>query len=734
MSKNGDVLYIVMPAYNEADNIEQTIKSWYPILKDKSPASRLVIADSGSTDDTHKILTTLRKKYKQLEILSDTNQYHGPKVLALYQYAIKNKADFIFQTDSDGQTNPKEFATFWQLRDKHDAILGYRSVRGDGQSRALVEKVVCFLLKLFFDVKVPDANAPFRLMKTSLVAKYIKKFPADYGIPNIIFTAYFSRFKENIIFKEISFKPRTAGKNSINIKKIFSIGWQSLKDFYNFRKDIKKHDPKITQEIRRRKFGTAAIAATFFAATILLTMVSPSHPWNNAETVTDSGVFMTVGTQMKSGLIPYRDTFDHKGPIIYIINYFGVLIHEHHGIIIMECLAILFTLIFMYKIARLKIQNRFFAVFVTLVAITLYANLNLIDKGNLTEEYAMPFIAASLYIFIKYFISGKTSFASVLSVGVCFACVALLRINMAVMWAIFCLSILIKLIIEKSWRKLWQYILAFFSGVLIIFAPIFIWLAVNGAFLDFIDCYIVFNIEYSTRLGSGIDTMTTIKYLLNFTLIIIPLLLSLYYMYAAKNKFLYITYSIAYVITLLSASISGQQFPHYGMVLAPFIVFPFATLLSELEVDYRPVAVVFLILLSYIIYPAWLDLFINAARAYDHREIGLGIETSLSKPCEIVQELTDPTDRIAFYGNRGAIYLRCRRLPASRYSYQFPISRVRPEILDQYFAELKSNLPKIIITHPGHNDERIRAFTSEHGYKIEWSEPHEGGAVVYSRL
>lgn len=98
-----DSLYIVMPAYNEEENIESVVKQWYPILEGKSENSRLVVADSGSTDHTHEILLKLKtEKYPRLEILATTNRYHGPKVIALYDYAIKNNVDYIFQTDSDG--------------------------------------------------------------------------------------------------------------------------------------------------------------------------------------------------------------------------------------------------------------------------------------------------------------------------------------------------------------------------------------------------------------------------------------------------------------------------------------------------------------------------------------------------------------------------------------------------------------------------------------------------------
>ena len=240
---NEESIYIVMPAYNEGENIEKTVKQWYPVLNFGNKKSRLVIADSGSTDNTHEILLKLKNKYPQLEIISDSLKQHGPKLIYLYKYAIKNNAKWVFQTDSDGQTNPDEFNKFWTKRKEYDIILGNRCVRGDGKSRAFVEKVVCLLLKIYFKIRVPDANAPFRLMSSKVLKKYIDKLPEDFNLPNIILTTYFVYNKEKYIFNEISFKPRCAGKNSINAKKIIKIGWKALSDFNYFRKDIKKeHD------------------------------------------------------------------------------------------------------------------------------------------------------------------------------------------------------------------------------------------------------------------------------------------------------------------------------------------------------------------------------------------------------------------------------------------------------------------------------------------------------------
>lgn len=235
-----DKLYIVMPAYNEEENIENVVKAWYTILDGKDSLSRLVVADSGSMDATHEKLLKLKETYPKIEILCDTGKEHGPKVIALYDYAIKNGADYIFQTDSDGQTNPDEFDEFWKLRTQYDGIFGHRKIRGDGKARALVEHVVCFLVRMYFGVKLPDANAPFRLMKADKVKKYLYKMSSDYNLPNIMITTWFIYYGEKTTFRTISFKPRQGGVNSINIPKIIKIGYQALKDFRYFKQEMKR--------------------------------------------------------------------------------------------------------------------------------------------------------------------------------------------------------------------------------------------------------------------------------------------------------------------------------------------------------------------------------------------------------------------------------------------------------------------------------------------------------------
>ena len=153
------------------------------------------------------------------------------------QTVAVDRHDFTFP-DSDGQTVPSEFEGFWEKRKKYDAVIGKRPVRGDGQDRAFVEHTLCFLLRMIFRVALPDANAPYRLMKRELLARYIGRFDDDYNLPNVMFTTFFACYHEKMIFLPITFKPRQHGTNSVNIKKIVKIGWNSLGDFNRFRKVI----------------------------------------------------------------------------------------------------------------------------------------------------------------------------------------------------------------------------------------------------------------------------------------------------------------------------------------------------------------------------------------------------------------------------------------------------------------------------------------------------------------
>lgn len=233
-----DKLYIVIPSYNEVDTIEEVINEWYPVVEKISKDSRLVIFDGKSIDGTAVLIKKMCKKRPQLVLKSMDKIGHGPTVHFAYKYCISNKAKYIFQTDADGQTKAEEFWKFWNARDKYDVIIGHRNHRKDGLFRKFVTKTLKFILKLVFNISVTDANTPYRLMKTQVVKKHIDKIPCKFNLPNVMLTVIFLKEKEKVKFIPITFENRQGGNNKLNIKGIFKIGWQAVKDFTEMKKNL----------------------------------------------------------------------------------------------------------------------------------------------------------------------------------------------------------------------------------------------------------------------------------------------------------------------------------------------------------------------------------------------------------------------------------------------------------------------------------------------------------------
>ena len=231
---------IIIPAYNEEANIRSVIAQWHPVVEKTGQGSRLVVIDDGSRDHTYQTASELKKQYSQLVVLTKENQGHGATVLYGYKYAIRKGADYVFQTDSDGQTLPSEFSAFWKNRGKCGLLIGQRVHRGDGVSRLFVTRVLRLVLLVVFRVWIKDANAPYRLMRCSQLQEVLKKVPKDFFLSNVLITVIYTKKRLGVHYYPISFLPRQGGENSINLKKIFGIGKKSFRQFLALRKKVEE--------------------------------------------------------------------------------------------------------------------------------------------------------------------------------------------------------------------------------------------------------------------------------------------------------------------------------------------------------------------------------------------------------------------------------------------------------------------------------------------------------------
>lgn len=238
-----DTLYLIMPAYNEQDNIKTVVEQWYPIIEQTGAKARMVVINDGSQDATGTILRALEEEHPQLLSISKANEGHGAALLHGYHFAIEQGADYIFQTDSDGQTLPDEFWPLWREREKCGMLIGDRVNRQDGFSRVMVTKVLRLILFCIFGVWIKDANTPFRLMKAEELKELLSVIPPKYNLSNVMISVLYTKKKE-VIYFPITFRPRQGGVNSINLRKIVRIGKRALKDFIVIKRSMRNMEWK----------------------------------------------------------------------------------------------------------------------------------------------------------------------------------------------------------------------------------------------------------------------------------------------------------------------------------------------------------------------------------------------------------------------------------------------------------------------------------------------------------
>ncbi len=445
-----------------------------------------------------------------------------------------------------------------------------------------------------------------------------------------------------------------------------------------------------------------------FMIAFLICLQSPLNIFAGGHSGTDSSVFRYIALSISKGEVPYKDTFDHKGLLIYFFNYLGMKINSDWGIWIIEILSLMIACIFLYKTARLFSEC---IIAVLCVGISISAMGEFFQGGNYTEEFALPFMAISLYFFNEYIMKNFLDVRKVFICGICLAQVFWLRANMIGVWCAFIFVILVKEVCNKEWIRAGKEVVFFVAGIIIGVMPYFFYLIKHKAVADFWSDYIIFNLKYSKYgyTGSGhimAERMNAVLFFLESKvtlLVVIALIIIFAGMIMEKetekkNWLLLYSNALCFIISLFLACISGKYYGHYGMMLIPTYVYPINSLLKKIMKKRNIICSA--ILASCVIY----IIFINSKVI--SKNICAKLQSEVSEKnkqvVEVIKQYTDDDDKISVFGNNDYIYIKSGRLSASKYSYQLPIISVDEKIYEEYKAEIGNNLPIVIVIMKEH--------------------------------
>jgi glycosyltransferase involved in cell wall biosynthesis len=162
-------LSIFFPAYNEEENIRETILRTVRVVED-SPyigAYEIIIVDDGSSDQTQLIAERLASQYTGVRVV------HHPRNRG-YGAALKTgiaaaRMDYVFFTDADLQFDIVELQNLLVHLSRYSVVIGYRAPRCDPPLRLLNAWGWNWLNRLLFGLRVRDIDCAFKVFKRDAI-------------------------------------------------------------------------------------------------------------------------------------------------------------------------------------------------------------------------------------------------------------------------------------------------------------------------------------------------------------------------------------------------------------------------------------------------------------------------------------------------------------------------------------------------------------------------------------
>ena len=156
----------------------------YSEIIEKIPDSELIVVNDGSTDGTFKILKRLKQKFGQLKVIHlEKNSGHGKALRVAFDQACK---PLVFHIDGDNQFSIKDFWQLYRHIEGNDIVAGYRSPRHDRLHRKILSLILRWINVILFGVSLRDVNAPFKLIKASVLNDIMSDMPQNFSATPII--------------------------------------------------------------------------------------------------------------------------------------------------------------------------------------------------------------------------------------------------------------------------------------------------------------------------------------------------------------------------------------------------------------------------------------------------------------------------------------------------------------------------------------------------------------------
>ena len=167
---------IVIPVYNEEDNLLRVEKELLAYTKTASKKTKILFVNDGSLDNSQNLIETICERNSQFNFISfRDNRGLSAAIKAGFDCVDTELVGYI---DSDLQTSPNDFNLLLEHIGEYDLVTGVRSNRKDSFVKNISSTIANGIRRAFTHDGMDDTGCPLKVIKT----KYAKRIPMFKGL------------------------------------------------------------------------------------------------------------------------------------------------------------------------------------------------------------------------------------------------------------------------------------------------------------------------------------------------------------------------------------------------------------------------------------------------------------------------------------------------------------------------------------------------------------------------
>lgn len=301
----------------------------------------------------------------------------------------------------------------------------------------------------------------------------------------------------------------------------------------------------------------------------------------------DSTLFLLTSKGWLSGLLPYRDLFEHKGPVLYALEALAMLpLRSSVMVWGMEVLFFFASLCLLRSMARME-KASLTVRCLTYVSYTMLL-ATCLEKGNFSEEYCLLFTLLGFWALFHATVKGFRVWTGAV-MGTAFALLFWIRPNNALPMCCAIIALVIVLLGKKQFRQLATLALTGFGAAILITLVIIVYFYANGALGDMLDTCFTFNVWYTKQFAQARSFGGLFStYFGRYSMISLGVCLSgaVYVLLGRKRERLrLLTVTVGTIVALMSCWLSSNPFFHYFIIVMPTLALGLMYFFRQMETD-----------------------------------------------------------------------------------------------------------------------------------------------------